>query len=107
MNWEFLLLLACPLMMLFCMKGMFSGKKDDVKATGGIQMNTSTQEMQALQLKMTEMMEQNQMLMNEVKELRVQKENPMPVLQNKEQDQANVVNINKKNSEGKKTKEII
>lgn len=28
MGWETLLLLACPLMMLFCMKGMFSGNKE-------------------------------------------------------------------------------
>jgi hypothetical protein len=58
MSWEFLLLLACPLMMLFCMKGMFMGNKDS-KA------NTS-QEIQQMQIQMGELIEQNHKLMKEL-----------------------------------------
>jgi sensor histidine kinase YesM len=63
MNWSLLLLLACPLMMLFCMKGMFTGNKDS-KTTA--ESNASQQELQQMQIKMAEMMEQNQKLMREM-----------------------------------------
>lgn len=64
MDWLLLsLLLLCPLMMLFCMKGMFTGHKDS-KITK--QMNDSQQEIQQLQIKMAELMEQNQKLMREI-----------------------------------------
>lgn len=64
MSWSFLLLLACPIMMLFCMKGMFSGKKDS-KANSN-ESNVSQQEMQNLQIQMGDMMEQNHKLMKEL-----------------------------------------
>jgi hypothetical protein len=64
MDWSFLLLLACPLMMLFCMKGMFTGNKDS-KASSA-QSNASQQEIQQMQIKMAELMEQNQKLMREM-----------------------------------------
>jgi FtsZ-binding cell division protein ZapB len=89
------------------MKGLFGGKKNEAKTTEGMQANVAPQDMQALQLKMTEMMEQNQILMKEVQELKVQNENPMPVMQNMEHEQTNVVNINKSNCETKKPKEVI
>lgn len=70
MEWlSFLFLLACPLMMLFCMKGMFSGNKqaDAPKAqVQAKQPQVSVQDMQALQIKMAEMMEQNHNLMKEI-----------------------------------------
>lgn len=72
MSWEFLLLLACPLMMLFCMKGMFSGNKSkDSKENSNNQLQTSQHdELQSVQLKMADLMEQNHQLMKEVKSLK-------------------------------------
>jgi hypothetical protein len=65
MEWLSLLaLLACPLMMIFCMKGLFSGNKD--KKESSTQSNVSQQEMQQLQIKMAELMEQNHKLMKEI-----------------------------------------
>jgi predicted transcriptional regulator len=73
MDWSLLLLLACPLMMLFCMKGMFTGNKDKKSATNAIQQGKQAEmpnEIQSIQLKMTELMEQNHELMNEIKEIK-------------------------------------
>ncbi|MFZ3579089.1 DUF2933 domain-containing protein [Virgibacillus sp. DJP39] len=72
MSWEFLLLLACPLMMLFCMKGMFGGNKNkDSKENSNSQLQTSQQEeLQSVQLKMADIMEQNHQLAKEVKSLK-------------------------------------
>ena len=61
---EWLLLLACPLMMLLCMKGMFTGNKDS--KNNSAQSNVSNQELKQLQIKMGEMMEQNHKLMKEL-----------------------------------------
>lgn len=79
MDWSLLALLACPLMMLFCMKGMFTGNKD-TKANSA-QSNVSQQELQQLQIKMGEMMEQNHKLM---KELESRKQSPSNVIELKE-----------------------
>jgi regulator of replication initiation timing len=87
MNWSLLLLLACPLMMLFCMKGMFGGdKKAEAKKAAAAnaqaeQAQTSLQEVQSMQIKMAEMMEQNHKLMQEMQEMKEQQ---------KKQDQQNV-----------------
>jgi hypothetical protein len=70
MDWTLLLLLACPIMMLFCMKGMFGGNKDKDVKTDAVQNGVSQQEMQQLQIKMAEMMEQNQKLMNELESMK-------------------------------------
>ncbi|WP_229683016.1 DUF2933 domain-containing protein [Virgibacillus oceani] len=73
MNWELLILLACPLMMLFCMKGMFGGNKNkDLKEdSNNNQLQSSQQdELQSVQLKMVDLMEQNHQLMEEVKALK-------------------------------------
>jgi hypothetical protein len=78
---EWLLLLACPLMMLFCMKGMFTGNKKDNTP----QSNVSQQEMQQLQIRMGEMMEQNHKLM---KELESRKPLPSNVVELKEETSA-------------------
>ncbi len=77
MNWlQLLTLLACPLMMIFCMKGMFSGNKDS--KAGSAQANVSRQEIQNLQIKMADLMEQNQNLM---KELKAEKGSPSNVVE--------------------------
>ncbi|MCM3164113.1 MULTISPECIES: DUF2933 domain-containing protein [Bacillaceae] len=68
MGWETLLLLACPLMMLFCMKGMFSGNKE--KETKGNQ--TQQSDLQSLQIKMADLIEQNHKLTQEVENLKNQ-----------------------------------
>lgn len=77
MDWSLLLLLAFPLMMVFCMKGMFSGnKKEEKSANLDMQASTDGQgsnEIQALQAKMTELMEQNEVLMSEVKAMKEDK----------------------------------
>ncbi|MFD2216548.1 DUF2933 domain-containing protein [Metabacillus endolithicus] len=68
MGWETLLLLACPLMMLFCMKGMFSGNKE--KETKGNP--TQQSDFQSLQIKMADLIEQNHKLTQEVENLKTQ-----------------------------------
>lgn len=83
---EWLLVLACPLMMLFCMKGMFTGNKE--KKESSPQSNVSQQEMQQLQIQMGEMMEQNNKLMNE---LESRKQSPSNVVE------LQVVSANKQN----------
>ncbi|WP_407270663.1 hypothetical protein [Radiobacillus sp. PE A8.2] len=59
-------------MMLFCMKGMFGGNKNkESKQNSNNQLQTSQQdELQSVQLKMADMMEQNHQLMKEVKFLK-------------------------------------
>jgi hypothetical protein len=70
MNWEYLLLLACPLMMIFCMKGMMGGSKGKDAKGKMEQPQVSLNEMQALQMKMAEMMEQNQKMMKELQSMK-------------------------------------
>lgn len=69
MNIASLAYLACPAMMLFCMKGMFGGKKKDAKGQG--QMNTqnvqapipqTAEDIQALQLRIADLMTENHTL---------------------------------------------
>jgi hypothetical protein len=65
MEWlSVLAVLACPLMMLFCMKGMFTGNKDS--KTSSPQSNVSQHELQQMQIKMGELMEQNHKLIKEL-----------------------------------------
>lgn len=68
MSWEFLLLLACPLMMLFCMKGMFTGNKDK-KGKEEVQLSEKDG-LQEIQLQMAELIEQNHKLTEEVNTLK-------------------------------------
>ncbi|MFC4767001.1 DUF2933 domain-containing protein [Effusibacillus consociatus] len=72
MTWQTVLTLLCPLMMLFCMKGMFGGNKDSDKSAKitSEQPQVSTEELQALQIKMAELMEQNHSLMKELQSLK-------------------------------------
>jgi FtsZ-binding cell division protein ZapB len=84
MSWELLLLLACPLMMLFCMKGMFTGNKDKKSASNNVaQQGVQQSDIQSIQVKMEELMEQNHELMTEINEMKkaqgnngLQKEGP-------------------------------
>lgn len=75
MNIASLAYLACPAMMLFCMKGMFGGKKKDAKGQG--QMNAqnvqapipqTTDDMQALQLRIADLMTENYSLKQQVQD---------------------------------------
>ncbi|MCM3443355.1 MULTISPECIES: DUF2933 domain-containing protein [Metabacillus] len=61
---EWLLYLLCPLMMLFCMKGMFTGSKKDCHSK---QVNNSTDDMKSLQMQVQNLQEQNMKLMDEMK----------------------------------------
>ncbi|MDC3418130.1 DUF2933 domain-containing protein [Aquibacillus salsiterrae] len=70
MSWTLLLLLACPLMMLFCMKGMFTGNKDKDSKSSNVVKGPQQDELQSVQLKMAELMEQNHKLMEEVNALK-------------------------------------
>lgn len=72
MDWSLLLLLACPLMMLLCMKGMFSGNKEKEKAKGqqNVQSETSGEDLQTLQIRMADLMEQNEELKKEVQSMK-------------------------------------
>ncbi len=74
MDWlHILTFLACPLMMLFCMKGMFSGSKD--KNNGSAQTNVSQHDMQQLQIKMADLIEQNHILTKEIDILKTKPSN--------------------------------
>ncbi|MDA1475173.1 DUF2933 domain-containing protein [Bacillus changyiensis] len=65
MEWlQVLLFLACPLMMLFCMKGMFNRDKSEKME------QTSHTELQSLQIKIAELIEQNHKLEKEMKSLK-------------------------------------
>lgn len=96
MSWTLLLLLACPLMMLFCMKGMFTGNKDqkgkESHSRQGVQPETSGGDLQSLQIRMADLMEQNEELKKEVQSM-------------KESRLANVVDL--KEGQGKDRKEEI
>lgn len=70
MDWQLLLLLACPLMMLFCMKGMFTGKKEKKEKSQDTLPQPSQQDLQSLQIKMADLMEQNEKLNAEVQSLK-------------------------------------
>lgn len=68
MNWELLLLLACPLMMVFCMKGMFSGSKNKEVKKEAQQLRQG--DLQTVQQQVAELMEQNNKLIEEVHSLK-------------------------------------
>ncbi|WP_174731041.1 DUF2933 domain-containing protein [Mesobacillus harenae] len=81
MSWELLLLLACPLMMLVCMKGMFFGNK----ASKANQTNQTNQtDLQSLQIKMADIMEQNHKLTQEIENIK-----------NPKSDETNVIDLKK------------
>lgn len=73
-----LVLLACPLMMLFCMRGMHGGKKghahhhgkggENLSATA--EAEVSPQQWQTLQAQMAELREENRHLKQEVESMK-------------------------------------
>lgn len=69
MDWNILLSLLCPLMMLFCMKGMFNGHKHG-ETNRTEQSQVSAEEFQLLQTKMNELTEQNAHLLQEIQSLK-------------------------------------
>lgn len=73
MDWSILLSLICPLMMLFCMKGMFGGHNHGDAKGRTEQSQVSPEEFQSLQTKIAELAEQNAYLL---KELQAMKESP-------------------------------
>jgi hypothetical protein len=79
MEWlSILAFLACPLMMLLCMKGMFSSnskcKTDSSKVTSGV-------DMKSLQVQMDGLLEQNQKLMREVESLKGKSTNVVDLIE--------------------------
>jgi len=70
-DWNILLSLICPLMMLFCMKGMlFSGHNHGDANCKTEQSQISPQHLQLLQTKVEELTEQNQYLLKEIKSMK-------------------------------------
>lgn len=69
MNWlQLVALLICPLMMLFCMKGMFTHNKD--KHTTSDHQQDLSPEWQSLQIKIAELTEKNDNLEKEIQALK-------------------------------------
>ena len=70
MDWNILLALICPIMMIFCMKGMFGGHKHHQEKSETGQPLMSQQDMQSLHSKMVELVEQNSYLVKEIQSLK-------------------------------------
>jgi cell division protein FtsB len=81
---QWLLLLLCPLMMLFCMRGMHTGGKKDCHSNHSMHSNSSSDEIQSLQKQLKTLQDQNMKLADEVKSL-------------KNQDRQNVISLTKTN----------
>jgi hypothetical protein len=115
MSWELLILLACPLMMLFCMKGMGGNKEKNAKAKANAdQPQVSPSEMQSLQIKMAEMMEQNHKLMQEMQSMKesqpMKKFESMKEVQPMKEATSNVVELKeepKEEQEEAKAKKVV
>lgn len=75
MDWSILLTLLCPLMMIFCMKGMFSGHHCGDAKDKMEQAQVSAEEFQVLQNKMNELTEQNAHLLQEIQSLKQSRAN--------------------------------
>lgn len=70
MDWNILLSLVCPLMMLFCMKGMFSRHNHGDTKDRTEQSQISPQDLQLLQTRMAELTEQNAYLLKEIQSMK-------------------------------------
>ncbi|MDT8900136.1 hypothetical protein [Anaeroselena agilis] len=70
MDWSILLSLICPIMMLLCMKGMFSGHNHGDAKGRTEQPQISPEEVQAMQTKMAELSEQNAHLLKELQSMK-------------------------------------
>ncbi|WP_394141623.1 DUF2933 domain-containing protein [Cytobacillus oceanisediminis] len=64
---EWLIYLLCPLMMLFCMKGMFSGGKKDCNTK---KTSNSSDDIKSLHMQVQILQEQNMKLMEDMKSLK-------------------------------------
>ncbi|MGY4111446.1 DUF2933 domain-containing protein [Aeribacillus pallidus] len=64
---EWLIYLLCPLMMLFCMKGMFTRGKKDCHTT---QSTNQLNELKSLKMQVKNLQEQNMKLMEEIELLK-------------------------------------
>ncbi|PGT79579.1 DUF2933 domain-containing protein [Bacillus sp. AFS040349] len=80
---EWLLFLLCPLMMLFCMKGMFSGGKKDCHSK-----QNNSENLKSLQMQVQNLQEQNMKLMDEMKSHKQASENKViSISKNKDTNQ--------------------
>jgi hypothetical protein len=72
MSWTLLLLLACPVIMLFCMKGMIGGNKNkSAEEHNSNHFQGSSQgEGEAVPLRMADVIEENHQLREELKFLK-------------------------------------
>lgn len=70
MDWSILLSLICPIMMLFCMKGMFSGHNHQRGKCVDEQSVLPQEDIKSLHAKMVELAEQNSFLVKEVQSLK-------------------------------------
>lgn len=62
MNWSFLLLLACPLMMVFCMGSLFRFGKKKPSHADSISVPAMGDDLKAMQLHMADLMMENHRL---------------------------------------------
>ena len=69
MDWNVLLSLICPIMMIFCLKGMF-GKHSHCAKDTSEQPQVSSQDLQSMNAKITELIEQNAYLLKEVQSMK-------------------------------------
>ena len=75
MNWSLLLLLACPLTMVFCMGGLFRfGKKQPDTAQAPVARAVAADGLKALQIQVADLMVENHQLKAELQELRSSRE---------------------------------
>jgi regulator of replication initiation timing len=77
---QWLLYLLCPLMMLFCMIGLFKGGKKESKTENNL---STSQDLNLLKNQMANIVEQNNLLTEEVKYLQSTKSNESDVDQTK------------------------
>ncbi|GED34521.1 DUF2933 domain-containing protein [Brevibacillus centrosporus] len=70
MTWlQIVALLACPLMMLFCMRGMFAKRSCHSSKTHGKQ-GFDPEDIQQLKQKIEKLSDENRILMNEIKSIK-------------------------------------
>jgi regulator of replication initiation timing len=76
---EWLLYLLCPLMMLVCMIGLFKGGKKESSTKNNL---STSQDLDSLKAQMANIVEQNKLLTEEVKDLQSTKSNVISLDQN-------------------------
>ena len=80
MNWSLLLLLACPLTMVFCMGSLFRfGKKQQPdRAAAPVAHAMAAHDLKTLQMQVADLMVENHQLKADLQELRSSRE-PQPI----------------------------